>query len=174
MRSLFSSYTEVTSIHCLLKYLSHEQKHILGIWLFLTVQHYVLIPVLIFCTHKTIAVRPIMPQEFKNNFSSVCSLQIFKKVTLPLRVIKQSHMARIEQWGNSERCFHPGTKRRYVFCFTHRPVCSWSKIPKYPTGRRLGGPQQPIRTMVDRKSLPPSRELHPIPWPWRSRHSWGF
>jgi hypothetical protein len=127
MRSLFSSYTEVTSIHYLLKYLSHELKHILERRLLFTIQHYLLLLVLILCRHKTTAAKPTTPQEFKNYFSRTCTniLHFFQNAKLPLREMNAASYGRTAKMQEQRRLlgFHPGSRRRFVFCSMHRPFC---------------------------------------------------
>lgn len=133
---IYSLFTEIP--------LTRAKTHF-GRRLFSTIQHYLVILVLIFCRNITTAAKPIIPQEFKNYFSCIyiTILHIFKKANLLLSVVKHS-VIRTQRKMEQRRLqgFHYGTRRRCVFCFAQRLFYRCGNSPGFLPHRRMGGPQQ--------------------------------
>jgi hypothetical protein len=79
------------------------------------------------------------------------------KVKVKLSLCLTKHHSMKTYWGSgdiSSRILDLGTRWRWVFSFTPRPLYLQGKSPWYPLDRRLGGIQSPVWRRWSREKFP--------------------
>jgi hypothetical protein len=87
-----------------------------------------------------------------------------KRYTCPRAFFLNEHHAMKQYWGSGGIALHIldlGTRWRWVFSLTSRPLYHQGKCPRYPLDMRLGRPQSRSGRGVEVKNSQPPPEFEP-------------